>query len=316
MGIKGVNHGDDFRNRFTRAQSFDSTGLDAVMPVPPPRGLSATGGHSTNDYTENGDPYRAHIFTSPGQNLSISELGTPDIGITLDCLVVAGGGGGGYNIGGGGGAGGVRVMTDVPVTTGTFPVSVGNGGAGSVSSGAPNGTKGQPSIFAITPAGPFEAEGGGGGGGPPANNGVAGGSGGGGCGHGGSGTGGASNSAPDGKSPTVQGNAGGNGGPVGGGGGGGAGATGSPSTGDPGGPGGDGISNTFRTGSAIFYAGGGGGAGHGSGPGSGGNGGGGDGNPGGTDGGENTGGGGGGGYPASVSQAGGSGIVVIRYRLP
>ena len=85
--------------------------------------MSATGGNSTNDYTENGDPYRAYIFTSGGA-FSISELGTPDIGVTVDCLVVAGGGGGGYNIGGGGGAGGVRVLSDVEVSTGGFPVTV------------------------------------------------------------------------------------------------------------------------------------------------------------------------------------------------
>ena len=43
--------------------------------------------------------------------------------------MVAGGGGGGGNHGGGGGAGGV-VVSDVPLSAGSYSVAVGNGGAG------------------------------------------------------------------------------------------------------------------------------------------------------------------------------------------
>lgn len=75
------------------------TGTDAANPVPPPSGLTATGG-VISDYTDpgSGNIYRAHIFTSSG-TFSISALGTYGSGV--ECLVVAGGGGG-YSQGGGG----------------------------------------------------------------------------------------------------------------------------------------------------------------------------------------------------------------------
>ena len=236
-----------------------------------------------------------------------------------------GGGGGGHNIAAGGGAGGMRVLTGIPVTTGTFPVTIGGGGVGS--SGAPTGSKGQDTTFALTPYGPIVGEGGGGGGSYPGISGVAGGSGGGGCGHKASptpGVGGASNASPDGISPTTQGNAGGAGSPGsgpdafsgGGGGAGGPGGNGIPNT--AGGPGGVGLANDFRTGSNVYYAGGGGGAGHPGYPnGSGGNGGGGDAGPSLTiNGTANTGGGGGGSQVSPyVGGTGGSGIVVIRYQV-
>ena len=102
MGIKGLNKGgDDFADKFTRARVFDSTGLDAVNPIPPPAAMSASGG-TTNDYTEGGQPYRSHTFTGNGA-FSIPTLGTPDIGTTIDCMVVGGGGGGGHNWAAGGG---------------------------------------------------------------------------------------------------------------------------------------------------------------------------------------------------------------------
>ena len=90
--------------------------------------LTASGG-TTNDYTENGNPYRSHTFLSPG-TFSIPALGTGIIGDKIDCMVVGGGGGGGHNWAGGGGAGGMRVFTEVPVTTGDYAVTIGAGGAG------------------------------------------------------------------------------------------------------------------------------------------------------------------------------------------
>ena len=44
MGIKAFNHGDDFVNKFVKAISSDSTGIDAVGSAPIGSGLSATGG--------------------------------------------------------------------------------------------------------------------------------------------------------------------------------------------------------------------------------------------------------------------------------
>ena len=90
--------------------------------------LTASGG-TTNDYTENGNPYRSHTFLADG-SFNVSALGTGIIGDKIDCMVVGGGGGGGHNWDGGGGAGGMRVFTDVPVTTGNYGVTIGAGGAG------------------------------------------------------------------------------------------------------------------------------------------------------------------------------------------
>ena len=95
--------------------------------------MTASGG-TTNDYTESGSPYRSHTFTSDG-SFSVSSLGTGRIGDKIDVMVVGGGGGGGFNIGAGGGAGGMRVFTDVPVSSpSTYPVTIGTGGGGSTSS--------------------------------------------------------------------------------------------------------------------------------------------------------------------------------------
>ena len=186
--------------------------------------MSASGG-TTNTYTESGNPYQSHTFTSSGAFV-ISSLGTGDIGDKVDVMVVAGGGGGGHNIAAGGGAGGMRVFTNVPVSTGPYPVTIGAGGAGSNSNAV--ASSGNNTTFALTPYGPIVASGGGGGGSySPGQNGSPGGSGGGGCGHSASGTPGSSVASPDGISPTAQGNAGGSApGNHGSGGGGGAGAAG------------------------------------------------------------------------------------------
>jgi len=64
-------------------------------------------------------------FTSPG---SVTVLG-PAAGGTVEYLVVAGGGSGGYGyFGGGGGAGGMRTGT-LPLTPGSYPISIGGGGS-------------------------------------------------------------------------------------------------------------------------------------------------------------------------------------------
>ena len=308
--------------------------------------ISATGGTVTTC----GD-YKIHTFTGPG-TFTVTNAGTPTGSDTVDYLVVAGGGsGGGDDLGGGGGGGGFRTssttytigcgpaapltacVSALPVSTTAYPITVGAGGAGV--NGAAQGNSGSNSVFStITSTG-----GGGAGGGNslpvgnPLRNGAPGGSG------GGAGfyqcspqtTGGTGNTPP--VSPP-QGNPGANSTPPGarGSGGGGAIAAGSSGSGSVGGAGGAGagLPNAMGTsgqncGSYYYFSGGGGGSGDcgpfdngalggggdagPSGPGTPGNG---------TAGTTNTGGGGGGagGLAASgnLGAAGGSGIVIIRYK--
>ena len=285
-------------------------------------------------------------FTGPGA-FCVSQIAVGPTAPTnniLSYMIVAGGGGGGRHQAGGGGAGGYREAKS-PVTpytasplcgagtpsniltigsTGSIPVVVGGGGAGGIPTCNGFGANGGVSTFStITSAG------GGGGGGyrntPNGGLGVNGGSGGGGSSSsqpgGGLVNGGSGNTPP--VSPS-QGNNGGGGftpAPHSGGGGGGAGAVGSSisSPGQPGGPGGAGVATSISS-SSVTRAGGGGGSAE-AGP-SGGTGGAGGGGAGGqasnptTAGTGNTGGGGGGGASSGVpAAAGGSGIVIIRYKF-
>jgi hypothetical protein len=288
--------------------------------------------------------FKIHTFTGPG-TFCVSQVGNCVGGPSnVDYLVIAGGGsGGGGNgyYGGGGGAGGYRTTFPspgcnagtFPITATAFPIQVGAGGA-QVSTPCGEGNSGSNSIFSsITSTG--------GGGGTNLNAGNPGGSGGGAIALGG--LGGTGNTPP--VSPP-QGNPGGDAQPGNqncnaGGGGGGAGAAGTnvvrsggPGTGgvSTAGPGGNGSSNSI-TGSAVTRAGGGGGGVSLYPPGPGGNsnlhtagdggtGGGGDGGSNGPAGGRvatagsaNTGGGGGGsGQVPCSGKAGGSGIVIIRYK--
>jgi hypothetical protein len=295
-----------------------------------PSFINATGG----TITECGD-YKIHTFTGPG-TFCVSQLGNPVGGPSnVDYRVVAGGGaagstcvGGAAYYSGGGGAGGHRTTFpspgcnagSFPITVQGYPITVGGGGA-FVPLGNPGG-KGGNSVFST-----ITSTGGGGGaeGGDGASTGVGqpGGSGGGGS-FANPGPPGSAKPAGSGNTPPVsppQGNNGGAGGgtrgtTVGaGGGGGGAGGVGAnsptPSPGTNGGAGGNGVANSI-TGSPVTLAGGGGGngpsAGGAGGSGGGGNGGNTNGGPG-SAGTSNTGGGGGGYY------AGGSGIVIIRYKF-
>ena len=283
--------------------------------------ITATGGTITTC----GD-YKIHTFTGPG-TFCVSCAGNPLGSTQVDYLVIAGGAGGAGGSGGGGGAGGFReshstpvsgcytasplsTPTGITVTATGFPITVGGGGGGPGDGGS--GGAGSNSVFStITSAG--------GGGGAHNTNGANGGSGGG-AGYNG-GTGGAGNTPP--VSPP-QGQSGGTTPGLhyfSGSGGGGAGAAGQdrqPS--GQGGNGGNGVSTSI-TGSSVTRAGGGGGSNGGPSGGptsapSGGSGGGGPGrglpNVSGTAGTVNTGGGGGSGFPSAG--AGGSGIVIIRYK--
>ena len=278
--------------------------------------VAATGGTVTTVCTN----FKVHTFTGPG-TFCVSNAGNAAGSNTVSYMVIAGGGGGGTGRGGGGGAGGYRESKSpacsytasptaatggLAVPVAPYPITVGSGGAKCV--------QGSQSIFStITSAGggrsgghgtspPVMAGGSGGGGGAPATPST--------------GTGGSGNTPP--VSPP-QGNNGGTSAPSplgSAGGGGGAGAVGTNGSGNTAGPGGAGAATSID-GTPTLRGGGGGGGydNRGGGPiGSGGPGGGGAGTVAGT---ANTGGGGGGGNFSGTTcgAAGGSGIVIIRYKF-
>ena len=305
--------------------------------------ISATGGTVLTC----GD-YKTHVFTGPG-TFTVTNAGSPSGSNSVEYLVVAGGGGSGTDRSGGGGAGGFRqnypspTTAGLPVTATSYPITVGAGGPANTGPGpgpicGSRGGSGSNSIFStITSTGGGGSGSGADGTNPTARPGIPGGSGGG-AGQGGSvtGPGGTGNTPP--VSPP-QGNPGGTGnGPVNnaGGGGGGAGATGGnapPSSGGAGGVGSPIATAFFGPTSPSYgtpgpapgryFAGGGGAGGCTVSGGAGGAGGGGTGGqqPGipGVAGTVNTGGGAGGanGSPtgANTGSAGGSGIVIIRYKF-
>jgi hypothetical protein len=246
-------------------------------------------------YMSYSNGYWVHTFPSSGSFIPFTNM-------EVEYLVVAGGGSGGNGAGGGGGAGGYRssvvgelsgrasaAEAKLSLTANTnYTVTVGAGGAAQTVVDTP-GTQGSSSVFSTITAT---------GGGRGAGFSGAGGSGGSG--------GGASYNATGGAGTSAQG------------------FDGAGAANDNGGGGGAGSSATARnggsglassiTGTAVFRAGGGGGY-----AGTGGNGGGGDGGPNtstnGTPGTANTGGGGGGtNGTGRTTGAGGSGIVIVRYK--
>ena len=296
--------------------------------------LVATGGTITTSGN-----CKIHTFTGPG-TFTVSAVSQTAPENIVSYMVIAGGGGsagicGGGNAVGGGGAGGFRELKNpvtpytaspldgyptapnrVTVTAAAFPITVGAGGTGGPKSAPSRGGNGNPSIFStITSAG-----GGAGGNDSPREGGTGGSGGGTGGGNCSSGVRAAGNTPP--VSPP-QGNPGGSspGGPpdTGSGGGGGASAAGSDAAG-VGGNGGVGVDSSITNVSTGYGGGGGGGAGNPqntAGTGTKGGGAGGTNNQSGTAGTANTGGGAGGSGLGNnnVGQAGGSGIVVIRYKF-
>ena len=285
--------------------------------------IKATGGNISFDGT-----YVVHTFTSSGTF-------TPTANLTADYLVVAGGGGSGATYGGGGGAGGLRCTVDATggggslesklyLSTQPYAIIVGAGGTAGNNSNGTNGTDSSISGTGITP---ITATGGGYGGWYNGSDSTGGGSGGSG---GGVGAGYVSQGRSGGSGTANQGYRGGNLAAslyqTGATGGGGAGAIGEDRSsnnvypaGYRGGNGGSGIT-TRISGISTTYAGGGGGASRDSTTANGGTGGtGGGGNGQGLQGSSqagtaNTGGGGGGGHLNALGTAGGSGIVIIRYK--
>ena len=291
-----------------------------------------------------GNGYKYHFFTnsSSPESFDITEFPDGETTKNIDVLVVAGGGVGGGRLssrsgGGGGGAGGFVESTSIPLSIGSYTVTVGAGGSAYPSfsdSSAPlssfTGSNGEYSEIALPT--PVRAEGGGGGGGWYVTGNPGGSGGGGGEGPSGPYAAGTGDRVTGTATPATpgQGNPGGFGttytaGAGGGGGGaGGAGTPGSsPNVGGPGGVGrvafsGDsGIPPAYGTSGPTpgrWFAGGGGGMDYDETPlaysGTGGAGGGG---AAGVSGGTNTGGGGGAQNTGPLICSGGPGIVIVRY---
>ena len=310
---------------------------DVTVTNPDAGSATKTSGFTYTVYATGGTEsvsgsYRIHTFTAGGTFIA-STAGD------VEYLVAAGGGGGGGNLSGGGGGGGVKTAT-LPISVGSYSITVGAGGAGSLGTqvGTSGASGGDSSVGILVTAT------GGGGGGGGANGSAAGG---GGSGGGGSGYGAYAGGAGIGGQGYAGGTGGGGAPNYPGGGGGGAGGIGatvvnSSSRGGNGGPG----ALSAINGTTLYWGGGGGGGGYtgGIGAGNGGVGGGGGGScDNGTAGsgggsalnsgangavgspsnggaaGTNTGGGGGGtshvGGTWPTGGNGGSGIVIIRYPI-
>lgn len=261
--------------------------LGASIRYPAGESKLAGGDQSLDIFDPSGGAYRLHVFTTVGSSLLV--VNSP---VEIEYLVIAGGGGSGgtasATAAGAGGAGGLLSGTII-VSIQNYSIVVGNGGIGG-GANVRGSQGGNTSAFGLT------AIGGGGGGGGAAN--VNGGSGGSGGSGGGGGTGGAGTSG--------QGNNGGGQWGYGGG----AGFSGSSAT-TPG----QGLQFSI-TGTALWYAGGGGspfgdpkplgGGGRG------------DTSTGANnaeDGTPNTGGGAGARWGLRDGRSGGSGVVIIRYRI-
>jgi hypothetical protein len=159
-------------------QRNDGSGLyfdvEAVISETPFTPITATGGDSVYDITQNGVEYRVHEFLTTGTStFDVTDFGSYPY---VEFLIIAGGGAGGSGFyGGAGGAGGYReysgVITPHPLGAQSFPVIVGEGAVIWVDQNGKNS-----SVFEIESAG--GGCGGVPGGGQPAGDGKDGGSGG------------------------------------------------------------------------------------------------------------------------------------------
>ena len=233
-------------SKFSKAQGANSN-------IPTAGRFAQISGGTETTYTDGGVTYNVHTFLADG-TLTVTQSGV------VDACIVAGGSAGGcsydassFNFGGGGG-GGVVEQSGVFLEPGTYPIVVGAGGTVKDVNGGGDSSFDQ-----------FTAVGGGFGGSRLTNRAFTqarqGGSGGGGTGY--------SDAASLEGSLSVgaigtsgQGNAGGNGhngtgGNAGAGGGGGSAAVGAIGTASVGGAGGAGIASSVRTGSVVYYGGGG-----------------------------------------------------------
>ena len=103
--------------------------------------VSASGGTETTSGNK-----KIHTFTSPG-NFVVSSSGN------VSYLLIAGGGGAGFDVGGGGGAGGLHYKASHPVTTTTYPVTIGGGGAPGPGQSQRGSSGGDSTAFGVTAGG-------------------------------------------------------------------------------------------------------------------------------------------------------------------
>jgi hypothetical protein len=118
-------------------------------------GFSASGG-TIDDTSVTG--YTIHTFDTVGP-MTFSVTGEASI----DLVVIGAGGGGGWNWGGGGGSGGLVVARDLPISTGSYAINIGNHPGTRAGPSSDQGDDGSPSTF-VHPTGTFTGLGGGGGG--------------------------------------------------------------------------------------------------------------------------------------------------------
>ena len=118
-------------------------GAGGAAAAGPTTNFSASGGTKV----EASDGYTYHIFTNPNSdNLVVTGTDTKPAVV----LLVGGGGGGGIQHAGGGGAGALYINPDYDISAGTYPVTIGAGGAGAPGGGvgsAGNGAAGGNSVF-------------------------------------------------------------------------------------------------------------------------------------------------------------------------
>lgn len=103
-----------------------------------PGAQKATGGTIDSSGIAPGNGYRYHTFTSPG-SFTVTDPSLTSVEVFMI------GGGGGANTGGGG-AGALLYRTSVPVTSTSYPISIGAGGANN-----------DPNVTFSGPAGPYPA---------------------------------------------------------------------------------------------------------------------------------------------------------------
>lgn len=107
-----------------RERDLSLRGATQSFRNPPPPPLTATGGTKIPS-TDSGNEYTYHVFLyGTSDNFVVNtESGNVEV------LIIGGGGGGAWSFyAGGGGAGGVVHGTSIPVTPGTYPITVGDKG--------------------------------------------------------------------------------------------------------------------------------------------------------------------------------------------
>jgi hypothetical protein len=113
---------------------FQVTNFSTLLNIQP-----ASGGTITGPVSIGGVTYFVHVFTTSGTFTTTND-------ISCDILVVGGGGGAAGYQSGGAGAGGLVFVPNFSVSPGTTTVTIGNGGVG-VSAGVPYGNPGQNTTF-------------------------------------------------------------------------------------------------------------------------------------------------------------------------